>query len=160
MAQSKKWTQPAAFRFHQRKGCKNQVHCPGRKRMRLGWGVSMQVWKWAEHTCWLKSILRTESALSFLETTAWFGTMPRWQFWASVTGFLVPSRHSSSKSFCFRFLAQSSVFFPGERETRTTYSFHQDAPLGRYDQPPMSQRITETQRNNKALKIKTEEKCS
>lgn len=128
MAQSKKWTQPDAFRFHQRKGCKNPVPLPREEESETGLGcvcAGLQMsWACSCHTCWLKSILRTESALSFLETTAWFGTMPRWHFWASVTGFLVPSRHSSSKSFCFRSLAQPSGFFPVKRETRSTDSFY------------------------------------
>lgn len=130
--QSKSEHSHQSFAFIRGRTTRIKCHHPGRKSVRWGWGVSVQVCRWTEcsvaHTCWLKSILRTKSALSFLETTAWFGTMPRWQFWASVTGFLVSSRHSSSKSFCFRSLAQSSWFFPGEREAKTMDYFHQGAP--------------------------------
>lgn len=88
------------------------------KRTELSVGERRDRWSHG-HTCWLKSILWTKSALSFLETTAWLGTMARWQCWGSVTGFLVPSRHSSRKSSCFRFLAQVSVFLPDKRGTET-----------------------------------------
>jgi hypothetical protein len=68
------------------------------------------------HTCWLNNSCLTQAALSFRETTAWFGARARWQFAASDTGFLVPSRHNNLKSSSFRSLAHGSGFFPGGRE--------------------------------------------
>lgn len=68
------------------------------------------------HTCWLIITFWMYSTLSIRDTTAWFGAMARWQFFASVTGFRVSSRHSSSKSSSLKFLAHSCVFFPGDRK--------------------------------------------
>lgn len=148
---------------------RREAHCTGRKGTGLRWSVSVQLCKGPErsfggwglnsHTCWLKSILRTKSALSFLETTAWLGTAARWQLWASVTGFLVPSGHSSWKSSCFRSFAQASGFLPGERRMHEPELMaSQGALTGAGDWLPAPGRITKTEKlNNKAFTLNRRE---
>lgn len=71
---------------------------------------------WLIHTCWPINKSWTHCALSFRETTAWFGAWARLQVLYWSTSFWVPSRHSSLKFPCFRSLAHGSGLFPRERK--------------------------------------------
>ena len=95
------------------------------------------VWSpWLVHTCCLFNIFSTQVALSFRETTAWFGARARWQLSASFTGFLVPSLHSTSKSSLCRFFAHASLFLSRFRKGASAKD--QNTLTGRCDHPPLA----------------------